>query len=1267
MTTSYEVDLLFRAPKSPALDQLNRQLAELDRKAGSLGGNDPFKGVTGGARTATGAVGGLKGALIGLAATLGPLVSVAAAVGSIQAVFTAGAEIESQTRSLKVLTGSLGQAKDIIKELQTYGAVTPFTSSELVETAKRLKAFGVETQDVVTTTKRLGDVAGATGSNLGELATAYGQVQAKGRLQGEELLQFQERGVAVGEELRKMYGDKFPAALEKGQISAKAVEVALERLTAKGGQYFGGAIAQADTLNGKLSTLQDSFGRLAANIGTALAPVFKFVIDGLNSIIERINDITFGGGKGLTRDIQARKQATEEADQKFGGSITKLPMNRRQEYGDFVRKRQEEIYAQKMKELEKPASTGPVKPPSATPALLAGTGAAKDPLKLEKDLLGVRLDAIKALAEKEADAARDVAELNKGLIKDLEQARRQSLERLAELQKGFAEQELQLRRKGEDSSADLKLQRDIGNLRGSPEEKAAMQGLLEFEASYKQKQRDQDRALEDNKRTRALNLEKFKADNAKTIGDINAKYTESYGKIQENYALNTAKILMTAAENMGKIWEASAANLQAAATGGATAGGGGGATAPVGGGAVGIARALMDRLNLTPAQASGVVGNFQRESKLNPRINEGGAVGLPARKGGYGIAQWTGSRQEDLIRFAGGAQQAGELPRQIDFLIRELRTSESGALAALRQAKTPEQAAKVFEETFERAGVKALGDRIGYARDVFKQLQAGGGATAGKAVGGAGAPFALTGSTGIGSGAHLDVRWADGRPITQADANKFISAGGKSLGGREYPMTSGYGPRRAPVAGASTFHKGIDFGTPTGTPLALKGGATFAGSMAASESGGGGIVGIIDTPMGRMKVLHLDKILAKGGAATGGSGGAVTLPTQADLKPLPARLGPQKGYDATADLAGLKARGDLLISQEQKLNDIDNSEARQRYLNERSAAIRDINTGMAEQLRLGYEDAAMGEKRLSYLRDGINPALADGFVEIDKQAGANRRLLDAQVSSLQAELARSDLTPALVPVYQELLTLAQGELAALDGMTAQRRNQLALAERQKKNPGRILTEELAGRQDKLDSLLNPANQIISAADSIGSAFSNAFEGIASGSMTAGEALESMLKNIGSSFLKMASDIMSQQLVMGLIRMLGGGLMGGGSAPLLGGMGGGLNSFAGGGFTGSASRSGGVDGKGGFPAILHPNETVIDHAGGRRAMEQARNSINRGPGAVSVTNSGPTLVFEGAQYTRTADVPAIIRQAVTMAEARIVRKQRNHPGYLGGRN
>lgn len=48
----------------------------------------------------------------------------------------------------------------------------------------------------------------------------------------------------------------------------------------------------------------------------------------------------------------------------------------------------------------------------------------------------------------------------------------------------------------------------------------------------------------------------------------------------------------------------------------------------------------------------------------------------------------------------------------------------------------------------------------------------------------------------------------------------------------------------------------------------------------------------------------------------------------------------------------------------------------------------------------------------------------------------------------------------------------------------------------------------------------------------------------------------------------------------------------------------LASFDGGGSTGNGIRAGGVDGKGGFPAIVHPNEEVIDHhrgGGGQRPV------------------------------------------------------------------
>jgi len=57
----------------------------------------------------------------------------------------------------------------------------------------------------------------------------------------------------------------------------------------------------------------------------------------------------------------------------------------------------------------------------------------------------------------------------------------------------------------------------------------------------------------------------------------------------------------------------------------------------------------------------------------------------------------------------------------------------------------------------------------------------------------------------------------------------------------------------------------------------------------------------------------------------------------------------------------------------------------------------------------------------------------------------------------------------------------------------------------------------------------------------------------------------------------------------------------------------MKSFDGGGFTGTGTRSGGVDGKGGFMAVMHPNETVIDHTKGQSAggsqVLQTTNEVN----------------------------------------------------------
>lgn len=365
-----------------------------------------------------------------LNASVKRLLGVLAAVGAARFIVVKTAEIQRQQRSLQVLTGSLEEANRIIGELQEFGRVTPFTSSELIETAKRMKAFGFETNQVVDVVKRLSDVAGATGADLGGIATAFGQIQAKGRLQGEELLQLQERGVDLAGQLRKQYGmtqDQFQKALSQGRIGADAVNYALQQLTETGGTYANGAISQSDTLSGKFSTLMDNIESLARKIGTVLAPILDFVLDTSIAIVDAINKALAGPDyasavkqlkstnkeiAGLKENIKAMEEAgitlttpglpvTGVDGQPLPGSGMS-PLARAQ--GDLTAAEKRQEYLQgRIKQLEagfmKTEKPKPGEPPKLLDPRSTGTGKGKT----EADIRKEQLERVKELTQAESD------------------------------------------------------------------------------------------------------------------------------------------------------------------------------------------------------------------------------------------------------------------------------------------------------------------------------------------------------------------------------------------------------------------------------------------------------------------------------------------------------------------------------------------------------------------------------------------------------------------------------------------------------------------------------------------------------------------------------------------------------------------------------------------------------------------------------------------------------------------------------------------------
>jgi hypothetical protein len=130
-----------------------------------------------------------------------------------------------------------------------------------------------------------------------------------------------------------------------------------------------------------------------------------------------------------------------------------------------------------------------------------------------------------------------------------------------------------------------------------------------------------------------------------------------------------------------------------------------------------------------------------------------------------------------------------------------------------------------------------------------------------------GGTVAQTGNSGNSSGPHLDVRWKDGRPITTADIDRYVTLNGGLAS--SFRVTSGYGPRTPPKTSGGTgssFHKGIDLGTPTGTAVGLTGGATVVRQFgSASSRTGTGLALEIQTPEGPMYLFHLSQATSSTG------------------------------------------------------------------------------------------------------------------------------------------------------------------------------------------------------------------------------------------------------------------------------------------------------------------------------------------------------------------------------------------------------------------
>lgn len=169
--------------------------------------------------------------------------------------------------------------------VQKLAVESPFTRADVASAFKMAMAYGFtsdQAKDLTQATIDFASATGATGDTMARITLALGQMKAKGRVMGGELLQLTEAGVGTNEILREMgYTLKD---VEAGSVDAGKF---IDAFTKKVGRDFGGAAkAQSGTFSGLLSSLEDLKDIALRNVFTPLFMAFKPVLTEIVNLLQ---------------------------------------------------------------------------------------------------------------------------------------------------------------------------------------------------------------------------------------------------------------------------------------------------------------------------------------------------------------------------------------------------------------------------------------------------------------------------------------------------------------------------------------------------------------------------------------------------------------------------------------------------------------------------------------------------------------------------------------------------------------------------------------------------------------------------------------------------------------------------------------------------------------------------------------------------------------------------------------------------------------------
>ncbi len=245
-----------------------------------------------------------------------------------------------------------------------------------------------------------------------------------------------------------------------------------------------------------------------------------------------------------------------------------------------------------------------------------------------------------------------------------------------------------------------------------------------------------------------------------------------------------------------------------------------------------------------------------------------------------------------------------------------------------------------------------------------------------------------------------------------------------------------------------------------------------------------------------------------------------------------------------------------------------------------------------DQQNSKFKDQTVEQKAIAEIESGrfgkILPAQKERIINSAQILDADKKEIEFQLALEEGEQRRKELQADLIEqgksLFEQVRTPAEiyaNQIVRINELYGKQAISLETLERLTK---KYFEEYQAGAETQ--------NKALSENENMANRFSDAMTNTFMTAIRDGGSFGRLLEKLAADLAYM---IVQQQIIAPIAKAAGGWLAG-------------LFSFDGGGYTGTGTRSGGVDGKGGFYAVLHPNETVVDHTKGQQVSSGGRNVV-----------------------------------------------------------